>query len=79
MTFQNLFFNIILNNYSFFKNKVRINTINKPKPINPKEKVAKKESPIIKVFRLDEIFWTISELLVGRCFEKYKAIFMLIL
>ena len=52
-------------NYSLLIKKLRKNTISKPNPINPKEKVAKKDSPIIKVFRLEEIFCTISELLVG--------------
>ena len=45
--------------------RLRKNTINKPNPIKPKENVAKKDSPIINVFRLEEIFCTISELLLG--------------
>jgi len=60
-----MFFFILLEIYSFFWKKLRINTIKRPNPIKPKEKVAKKERPIIKVLRLEEIFWTISELLVG--------------
>jgi len=50
--------------------KLRTNTINKPNPINPKEKVAKNDSPIIKVFKLVEMFWTISELFTGLCVAK---------
>ena len=45
--------------------KLRKNTISRPNPINPKEKVAKKDRTIINVFRLEEIFCTISELLIG--------------
>ena len=32
-----------------------------PKPMKAKEKVNKKDNPIIKVLILEEIFWTISE------------------
>ena len=39
-------------------------------PIKAKEKVSKKNSPIIKVLILDEIFCTISEELDGLCIEK---------
>ena len=35
-----------------------------------KEKVNKKDNPIIKVLILEEIFWTISEELDGLCIEK---------
>ena len=45
----------------FFTKKLRINTINSPKPINPNEKVAKKDNPIIKVLKLADIFMTISD------------------
>ena len=32
-----------------------------PMPIKAKEKVSKKDNPIIKVLILEEILWTISE------------------
>jgi len=54
----------------FFRKKLRINTIKSPIPIKAKEKVSKKDNPIIKVFILEEIFWTISEELDGLCIEK---------
>ena len=54
----------------FFRKKLRINTIKSPKPIKAKEKVSKKDNPIIKVLMLEEIFWTISEELDGLCIEK---------
>jgi len=38
--------------------------------LNAKEKVSKKDNPIIKVLLLEEIFWTISEELDGLCTEK---------
>ena len=41
-----------------------------PKPMKAKEKVNKNDNPIIKVLMLEEIFWTISEELVGLCIEK---------
>ena len=41
-----------------------------PKPIKAKQKVSKKDNPIIKVLILDEILWTISEELDGLCIEK---------
>ena len=41
-----------------------------PIPINAKEKVSKKDNPIIRVLILEEIFWTISEELDGLCIEK---------
>ena len=44
--------------------------MNSPIPIKAKEKVSKKDKPIIKVLILDEIFWTISEELEGLCIEK---------
>ena len=52
------------------RKKLRINTIKSPIPINAKEKVSKKDNPIIKVLILEEIFWTISEELDGLCIEK---------
>ena len=54
----------------FFRKKLRINTINSPIPIKAKEKVSKKDNPIINVLILEEIFWTISEELDGLCNEK---------
>ena len=48
-----------------------------PKPMKAKEKVNKKDNPIIKVLMLEEIFWTISEELDGLCIEKYIAILLL--
>ena len=54
----------------FFRKKLRINTIKSPIPIKAKEKVSKKDNPIIKVLILEEIFWTISEELDGLCNEK---------
>ena len=44
--------------------------MNSPIPIKAKEKVSKKDNPIIKVFILEEMFWTISEVLDGLCIEK---------
>ena len=44
--------------------------MNSPKPIKANEKVSKNDSPIIKVFMLKEIFWTISDELDGLCIEK---------
>ena len=41
-----------------------------PMPMKAKEKVSKKDSPIIKVLILEEIFCTISEELDGLCIEK---------
>ena len=54
----------------FFRKKLRINTIKSPIPIKAKEKVSKKDKPIIKVLILEEIFCTISEELDGLCTEK---------
>ena len=54
----------------FFRKKLRINTIKSPIPMKAKEKVSKKDNPIIKVLILEEIFWTISEELDGLCIEK---------
>ena len=54
----------------FFRKKLRINTIKSTIPIKAKEKVSKKDNPIIKVLILEEIFWTISEELDGLCIEK---------
>ena len=50
--------------------KLRINTIKRPIPIKAKEKVSKNESPIIRVLILEDILWTISDVLVGLWFEK---------
>ena len=64
------FFFMILVIQLFFSKKLRINTMKRPKPIKAKEKVSKKDNPIIKVLILDEIFCTISEELDGLCIEK---------
>ncbi len=70
MTFKESVFLIILAIQLFFIIKLRINTIKSPIPINAKEKVSKNDKPIIKVFILEEIFWTISDELDGFCIEK---------
>jgi len=67
---QNSVFLIILAIQFFFRKKLRINTIKSPIPIKAKEKVSKKDNPIINVLILEEIFWTISEELDGLCTEK---------
>ena len=69
-TFKESIFFIILVIQLFFKKKLRINTIKSPMPIKAKEKVNKKDNPIIKVLILEEIFWTISEELEGLWIEK---------
>ena len=69
-TFKESIFIIILAIQLFFRKKLRINTIKSPIPIKAKEKVSKKDNPIIKVFILEEILWTISEELDGLCIEK---------
>ena len=69
-TFKESIFIIILSIQLFFRKKLRINTIKSPIPIKAKEKVSKKDNPIIKVLILEEIFWTISEELDGLCIEK---------
>ena len=69
-TFKESVFLIILAIQLFFTIKLRINTIKSPIPINAKEKVSKKDNPIINVLILEEIFWTISEELDGLCTEK---------
>ena len=69
-TFKYSIFFIILAFQLFFRKKLRINTIKSPIPIKAKEKVSKKDNPIIKVWILEEIFWTISEELDGLCIEK---------
>jgi len=61
---------IVFANQLFFRKKLRINTIKSPMPIKAKEKVNKKDKPIIKVLILEEIFWTISEEFDGLCIEK---------
>jgi hypothetical protein len=67
---QKSVFLIILAIQLFFTIKLRINTIKSPIPIKAKEKVSKKDNPIINVLILEEIFWTISEELDGLCTEK---------
>ena len=69
-TFKEIVFFIILAIQLFFRKKLRINTIKSPMPIKAKEKVSKKDNPIIKVLILEEIFWTISDELDGLCIEK---------
>ena len=69
-TFKYSIFLIILAFQLLFRKKLRINTIKSPIPIKAKEKVSKKDNPIIKVLILEEIFWTISEELDGLCIEK---------
>ena len=69
-TLKESVFLIILVIQFFFRKKLRINTIKSPIPIKAKEKVSKKDNPIIKVLILEEIFWTISEELEGLCNEK---------
>ena len=69
-TFKESIFLIILAIQLFFRKKLRINTMKSPIPIKAKEKVSKKDNPIIKVLILEEIFWTISEELDGLCIEK---------
>ena len=69
-TFKKSVFLIILAIQLSFTIKLRINTIKRPIPIKAKEKVSKKDNPIINVLILEEIFWTISEELEGLCTEK---------
>ena len=69
-TFKESIFLIIFAIQLFFRKKLRINTIKSPIPIKAKEKVSKKDNPIIKVLILEEILWTISEELDGLCIEK---------
>ena len=69
-TFNEKVLLIIFEIQLLFRKKLRINTIKSPKPIKAKEKVSKKDNPIIKVLMLEEIFWTISEELDGLCIEK---------
>ena len=69
-TFKESIFLIIFTIQLFFQKKLRINTIKSPIPIKAKEKVSKKDNPIIKVLILEEIFWTMSEELDGLCIEK---------
>ena len=54
----------------FFRKKLRINTIKRPNPINAKEKVNKKDNPIINVLILEDILCTISDEFDGLCNEK---------
>ena len=69
-TLKESVFLIILAIQFFFRKKLRINTIKSPIPIKAKEKVSKKDNPIIKVLILEEILWTISEELDGLWTEK---------
>ena len=69
-TFKVSVFFIILAIQLFSRKKLRTNTIKSPKPIKAKEKVNKKDNPIINVLILEEIFWTISDELDGLCTEK---------
>jgi hypothetical protein len=69
-TFNESVFLIIFIIQLFFIKKLRINTMKSPIPMKAKEKVSKKDNPIIKVLMLEEIFWTISEELDGLCIEK---------
>ena len=69
-TFKESVLLIILAIHFFFRKKLLINTIKSHIPIKAKEKVSKKDNPIIKVLILEEIFWTISEELDGLCIEK---------
>jgi len=55
-TFKETVFFIILVIQLLFRKKLRINTMNSPIPIKAKEKVSKKDNPIIKVLILEEIF-----------------------
>ena len=52
---------MILGFQFFLIKKLRINTIKRPTPIKAKEKVNKKDNPIINVFILEDILFTISE------------------
>ena len=69
-TFKESIFLMIWPIQLLFRKKLRINTIKSPIQIKAKEKVSKKDNPIIKVLILEEIFWTISEELDGLCIEK---------
>ena len=64
------FYLIILGFQFFFIKKLRINTIKRPNPINAKEKVNKKDNPIINVLILEDILWTISDEFDGLWSEK---------
>ena len=70
MHIKEIVFLIILVIQLFFRKKLRINTMKRPMPIKAKEKVSKKDRPIINVLILEEIFCTISEELDGLCIEK---------
>ena len=61
---------MILGFQFFLIKKLRINTIKRPNPINPKEKVNKKDNPIINVLILEDILCTISDEFDGLCSEK---------
>ena len=68
--FKKIVFLILFAIQLFFRKKLRINTIKSPIPIKAKEKVSKKDNPIIKVLILEEISWTISDEFDGLCIEK---------
>ena len=55
-TFRKIVFLIIFAIQLFFRKKLRINTIKSPIPIKAKEKVSKKDNPIIKVLILFIVF-----------------------
>ena len=69
-TLKKIILLIILVFQIFLTKKLRINTIKRPTPIKAKEKVNKKDNPIIKVLILEDILWTISDELEGLCNEK---------
>ena len=69
-TLKTIFLLIILVFQFFLTKKLRINTIKRPKPIKAKEKVNKKDNPIINVLILEDILCTISDELDGLCIEK---------
>ena len=69
-TLKTIFLLIILLIQIFFTKKLRINTIKRPKPIKAKEKVNKKDNPIINVLILVDILCTISDELDGLWSEK---------
>ena len=60
---------ILLFHY-FLTKKLRINTIKSPRPMKAKEKVNRKDNPIINVLIFEEIFCTISDEFEGLCNEK---------
>tara|TARA_Y100001970_G_C13711320_1_gene592051 strand:+ start:63 stop:329 length:267 start_codon:yes stop_codon:yes gene_type:complete len=69
-TLKTIFLLIIFVIQTFLNKKLRINTIKRPKPIKAKEKVNKKDNPIINVLILEDILCTISDELEGLCSAK---------